>query len=138
LDKVKIPQITCKIEAYAAVNPSEDPEKVQQAISNVLQDMNFKYESGSIKGISNDLQSLSKIYETIKSRRSRTYRRQMRYNLQEDTTWFYLNKQAAFVNVIALCEEAEESPLGPIKILLHSKDIDKVMEWLVPDLSESN
>ena len=135
---MKIPQIACKIEAYAAVNPSEDPEKVQQAISNVLQDMNFKYESGSIKGISNDLQSLSKIYETIKSRKSRTYRRQMRYNLQGDTTWFYLNKQAAFVNVIALCEEAEESPLGPIKILLHSKNIDKVMEWLVPDLTESN
>ena len=133
---MKIPQIACKIEAYAAVNPSEDPEKVQQAISNVLQDMNFKYESGSIKGISNDLQSLSKIYETIKSRKSKTYRRQMRYNLQGDTTWFYLNKQAAFVNVIALCEEAEESPLGPIKILLHSKDIDKVMEWLVPGPAE--
>ncbi|MGI0041264.1 MAG: RNA-binding domain-containing protein [Nitrosopumilaceae archaeon] len=135
---MKIPQIACKIEAYAAVNPSEDPEKVQQAISNVLQDMNFKYESGSIKGVSNDLQSLSKIYETIKSRKSRTYRRQMRYNLQGDTTWFYLNKQAAFVNVIALCEEAEESPLGPIKILLHSKNIDKVMEWLVPAPTEKS
>ena len=135
---MKTPQITCKIEAYAAVNPSEDPEKVQHAISNILQDMNFKYENGSIKGISNDLQSLYKIYETIKSRKSRTYRRQMRYNLQGDTTWFYLNKQAASVNVIALCEEAEESPLGPIKILLHSKNIDKVMEWLVPDLTEQS
>ena len=134
---MKTPQIACKIEAYAAVNPSEDPEKVQQAISNILQDMNFKYENGSIKGISSDLQSLCKIFENIKSRKStRTYRRQMRYNLEGDTTWFYLNKQAASVNVIALCEEAEESPLGPIKILLHSKNIDKVMEWLVPDLSE--
>ena len=137
---MKIPQIACKIEAYAAVNPSEDPEKVQHAISNVLEDMNFKYESGSIKGISNDLQSLYKIYETIKSRKStKTYRRQMRYNLQGDTTWFYLNKQAAFVNVIALCEEAEESPLGPIKILLHSKNIDEIMEWLVPGpIEQSN
>ena len=137
---MKIPQITCKIEAYAAVNPSEDPEKVQHAISNVLEDMNFKYESGSIKGISNDLQSLYKIYETIKFRKStKTYRRQMRYNLQGDTTWFYLNKQAAFVNVIALCEEAEESPLGPIKILLHSKNIDEIMEWLVPGpIEQSN
>ena len=135
---MKTPQIVCKIEAYAAVNPSEDPEKVQQAISNILQDMNFKYENGSIKGISNDLQSLSKIFKTIKSRKSRTYRRQMRYNLEGDTTWFYLNKQAASVNVIALCEEAEESPLGPIKILLHSKNIDKVMEWLVPDLTEQS
>ncbi len=136
---MKIPQITCKIEAYAAVNPSEDPEKVQQAISNVLQDMNFKYENGSIKGTSNDLQSLTKIYDTIKSRKStKTYRRQMRYNLQGDTTWFYLNKQAAFVNVIALCEESDESPLGPIKILLHSKNIDKVMEWIVPDFTEQS
>ena len=133
---MKIPQIACKIEAYAAVNPSEDPEKVQQAISNVLENMNYKYEGGSIKGISNDLQSLSKIYDTIKSRRSKTYRRQMRYNLKDDTTWFYLNKQAAFVNVIALCEEAEESPLGPIKILIHSKNIDDVMQWLVPEFIE--
>ena len=131
---MKIPQIACKIEAYAAVNPSEDPDKVKQAISNVLQDMNFKYEHGSIKASSTDLRSLSRIYELIRSRKSaRTYRRQMRYNLQGDTTWFYLNKQAGFVNVIALCEEAEESPLGPIKILLHSKNIDRVMEWLVPE-----
>jgi len=69
---VKTPQIACKIEAYAAVNPSEDPEKVQQAISNILQDMNFKYENGSIKGISSDLQSLCKIFENIKSQ-SRYY-----------------------------------------------------------------
>lgn len=134
---MKVPQITCKIEAYAAVNPSEDPEKVRQAISHVLLDMNYKYENGSIKASSNDLQSLSKIYDTIKSRKStKTYRRQMRYNLQEDTTWFYLNKQAAFVDMIALCEEAEESPLGPIKILLHSQNIERIMEWLVPEFIE--
>ena len=134
---MKVPQITCKIEAYAAVNPSEDPEKVRQAISHVLLDMNYKYENGSIKASSNDLQSLSKIYDTIKSRKStKTYRRQMRYNLQEDTTWFYLNKQAAFVDMITLCEEAEESPLGPIKILLHSQNIERIMEWLVPEFIE--
>ncbi len=134
---MKVPQITCKIEAYAAVNPSEDPEKVRQAISHILLDMNYKYENGSIKASSNDLQSLSKIYDTIKSRKStKIYRRQMRYNLQEDTTWFYLNKQAAFVDMIALCEEAEESPLGPIKILLHSQNIERIMEWLVPEFIE--
>ncbi len=134
---MKVPQITCKIEAYAAVNPSEDPEKVRQAISHVLLDMNYKYENGSIKASSNDLQSLSKIYDTIKSRKStKTYRRQMRYNLQEDTTWFYLNKQAAFVDMIALCEEAEESPLGPINILLHSQNIERKMEWLMPEFIE--
>ena len=133
---MRVPNVVCKIEAYAAVNPSEDPDKVRQAVDNILQNVDFKYEDGSIKALSKDLQSLSKIYEVIRSRKARTYRRQMRFNLHGDTTWFYLNKQAAFVNVIALCEQAEESPLGPIKILLHSKNIDQVMDWLVPEMIE--
>ncbi|MGI0082645.1 MAG: RNA-binding domain-containing protein [Nitrosopumilaceae archaeon] len=134
---MKIPEIACKIEAYCAVNPSEDSDKVRQAVSNVLSDMDYKYEDGSIKASSRNPQCLSKIYEVIRSRKAtRTYRRQMRYNLNGDTTWFYLNKQAAFVNVIAICEQANESPLGPIKIILHSKNIERIMEWLVPELIE--
>lgn len=130
---MRVPEIACKIEAYAAVNPSEDPDKVRQAVSNILPEMDYKYENGSIKAISKDLNCLSKIYDTIRSRKViKTYRRQMRFNLHDDTTWFYLNKQAAFVNVVAICEEAEESPLGPIKILLHSKSVEKVMDWLAP------
>ena len=131
---MKIPQIACKIEAYGAVNTSEDPDKVQQAVSNILVDMNFKYEDGSIKGISNNVECLSKIYDTIRSRGvTRTYRRQMRFHHHGDTTWFYLNKQAAFVNVIALCDEAEESPLGPIKVILHSKNLERIIDWLAPE-----
>lgn len=134
---MKIPEIVCKIEAYAAVNPSEDPDKVRQAITNVLQEMNFKYEHESIKGVSSSLYSLSKIYEVIRSRNTSTYKRRLRYNLHDDTTWFYLNKQAAFVNVIALCEEAEESALGPIKILMHSKKIEQIIDWLIPNSKEN-
>jgi predicted RNA binding protein with dsRBD fold (UPF0201 family) len=134
---VKIPDVVCKIEAYAAVKPSEDPEKVRVAVSHVLLDANYKYENGSIKAASKDLQSLAKIYDTIRSRKvAKTYRRQMRYNTHDDTTWFYLNKQAAYVDVIALCEEAEESPLGPIKIILHSEEIQRVIDWLVPEFTE--
>jgi len=134
---VKIPDVVCKIEAYAAVKPSEDPEKVRLAVSHVLLDSNYKYEDGSIKATSKDLQSLAKIYDTIRSRRvTRTYRRQMRYHAHGDTTWFYLNKQAAFADVIAICDEAEESPLGPIKIILHSTEIQKVIDWLVPEFTE--
>lgn len=134
---MKVPQIACKIEAYGAVNPSEDPDKVQQAISKALINMDFKYEDGSIKGISNNLGCLSKIYDTVRSRYvTGTYRRQMRFHLKGDTTWFYLNKQAAFVNVIALCDEAEESPLGPIKVILHSKNLERIIDWLAPEFVE--
>jgi len=134
---VRLPDVTCKIEAYAAVNPSEDPEKVRLAVSHVLLDASYKYEDGSIKATSKDLQSLAKIYDTIRSRRViRAYRRQMRFHTHDTTTWFYLNKQAAFVDVIAICEEAEESPMGPIKIIMHSEEIQKVIDWLVPESIE--
>ena len=131
---MKIPEVACKIEAYAAVNPSEDPDKVRHAVSNVVLNADYEFREGSIKATSRDLHSLSKIQETVRSRKAnRVYRRQMRYNTKEDTTWFYLNKQAAYVDVVAICDEAEESPMGPIKVILHSKNLEKVVDWLAPE-----
>jgi len=131
---VKIPEVACKIEAYAAVNPSEDPDKVRHAVSNVVLNADYEFREGSIKATSRDLHSLSKIQETVRSRKAnRVYGRQMRYNTKEDTTWFYLNKQAAYVDVVAICDEAEESPMGPIKVILHSKNLEKVVGWLAPE-----
>jgi len=132
---LRIPKVACKIEVYAAVNPSEDPEKVRHAVSNVIHTSDFQYKEGSIKATSNDIESLSKIQEMIKKyQTNRVYRRQMRFNTKEDTTWFYLNKQAAFVDVIAICEEAEESAMGPIKVIIHSEDLDKIKDWLAPEI----
>jgi predicted RNA binding protein with dsRBD fold (UPF0201 family) len=134
---LRTPKVACKIEVYAAVNPSEDPDKVKLAVSKVIQSTDYQYKEGSIKATSNELDSLSKIQETIKKHRtSRVYRRQIRYNTKGDTTWFYLNKQAAFVDVIAVCDEAEESAMGPIKVILHSKDLDKIVDWLAPELKD--
>ena len=131
---MKVPEIACKIEAYAAVNPSEDPDKVRHAVSNVILSADFQYKDGSIKATSRDLHSLAKIQEIIHSRRvSKVYRRQMRYHTSEESTWFYLNKQAAYVDVVAICDEAEESPMGPIKVILHSKNLEKVVDWLAPE-----
>ena len=53
--------------------------------------------------------------------------------MTDDSTWFYLNKQAAFASVITLCDEVDESSLGPIKVVLHSTNIENVIEWLVSD-----
>ena len=134
---MKTPNVPCKIEVYAAVNPSEDPDKVRLAVSHVILESDYQYKDASIKATSNDLQSLAKIQETIKKHRTnRVYRRQMRFNTKGDTTWFYLNKQAAYVDVLAVCEEAEESAMGPIKVILHTKDLEKVVDWLAPEILE--
>ncbi len=129
---MKTPDVSCTIDAYCSINPSEDPKKVEQAITNVLVDVNIKINKETLRATSTSLESLEKIYEAIHSHQSKNaYRRQLKQNLRDDSSWFYLNKQAAFVNTIALCSESEESPLGPIKIVLSSKNIDMIIEWLV-------
>ena len=126
--------VDCKISAYCMINTSEDVNKIQTAISNVLIDMNGRISGNSFIANSNNYESLTKIYETIRGKNSQnTYRRNLRSNIDKNSTWFYLNKQAAFVDVIAICNEADESPLGPIKIVLHSKNIEDVIEWLVSE-----
>ena len=126
--------VNCKVSAFCTINASEDVNKVRTAISNALTDMDEKITGDSLVANSNNYESLTKIYETMRSRRSKSaYRRHLMRNMAKDSTWFYLNKQAAFANVIALCDEADESPLGPIKVVLHSKNIEDVIDWLVSD-----
>ena len=128
---MKIPNINCKIEIICPVNLSEDPEKVKLAISNIFPFSDIKNENFSIKAQSNELRSLEKIYKTITSTQShKSYTRNLENNLQDDETWFFLNKQAAFVEKIAICDEAEESPLGPIKVKLTSSNIDGIIDWI--------
>jgi predicted RNA binding protein with dsRBD fold (UPF0201 family) len=130
--KMNIPSVKCKIEIFCSVNPSEDPNKVKSAILNIFPNCEVTIEKFSIKGDSNDLHSLEKIHDTIQSMQSqRIYQRRLEKNLENDSTWFYLNKQAAFAEKIAICEEPEESPLGPIKIILTSPKIDSIIDWLV-------
>ena len=126
--------VDCKVSAFCTINASEDINKVRTAISNALTDMDEKITGDTLVANSNNYESLTKIYETMRSRRSKSvYRRHLMRNMAKDSTWFYLNKQAAFTNVVALCDEADESPLGPIKVVLHSKNIEDVIDWLVSD-----
>jgi hypothetical protein len=131
---MKIPDFNCKIIAYCTINSSEDPTKVEKAISNIFPDIEIQINNNSLKATSQSLEILSNIFEVIHSRKLQyIYRRFLQKNLRDDSTWFYLNKQAAFSNMISLCNEADESPLGPIKIVLTSDHIEQIIEWLVSE-----
>ena len=126
--------VDCKISVHCTINESEDVNKVKTAVSNILTDMDETINDSSFVANSNNYESLTKIYETIRTRKIKSaYRRHLMRNMTEDSTWFYLNKQAAFANVIALCDEEDQSPLGPIEVVLHSKNIEDVIDWLVSD-----
>ena len=129
---MRIPNINCKIEMFSNVNPSEDEEKIRISILNIFPYSKFTSKKPSIKAESTDISSLEKIYETIHSKQSqKAYKRNLENNLDSNSTWFYLNKQAAFVNKIVICDELDESPLGPIRVVLTSRQIDRLIEWLI-------
>ena len=129
---MRSPNISCKIEILSSINSSEDPKKIETAILNVFPDAKIKTDNFSIISNSKDLHLLEKIYDVIHSNQlQKIYQRQLEKNLENDSAWFYLNKQAAFVGTVALCEEAEESPLGPIKVILTSSNIDRIIDWLI-------
>jgi len=129
---MRSPNISCKIEIFSSINSSEDPKKIETSILNIFPNAKIKTDNSSIISNSKDLYLLEKIYDVIHSNQSqKIYQRQLEKNLENDSTWFYLNKQAAFVGSVALCEEAEESPLGPIKVILTSSNIDGIIDWLI-------
>ncbi|ABK78474.1 uncharacterized protein conserved in archaea [Cenarchaeum symbiosum A] len=123
---------------HCEVLNSEDPDKVRDALLNVLPDGEVRMGARSA-GITGDLLSLERIRETISSRGSRgVYMRNMKHHIDGTSTWFYLNKQAAHAGTVALCADAEESPLGPIRVTLRSDHIEEVMEWLVGGRNQKN
>ena len=110
----------CKISAYCAINPSEDIDKIRTAVSNVLIDMNERIAGNSVIANSNNYESLSKIYEIVRAKNiTKAYRRNLRQNIVDDSTWFYLNKQAAFADVINLILTHFSARYKDEKILLN-------------------
>jgi len=128
------PNLSCKIEVFCTINPSESIEKVEQTISNIFPYSVIKNNEYTINAISKELRSFEKIYHFIHNNKlQKNFLRSLEDNLKNDTTWFYLNKQAAFVEQIAICEEFDESPLGPIKVTITSSNIDRIIDWIVFD-----
>ena len=117
------------IQIFCKINPSEDPEKVKLALNNIFPDLPLEITDTDITGKSNNIQILSQISKSIHENNiKKTYQRILKNNSTSDSSWFYLNKQAAFVNTVALCNEANESSLGPIKVILRSNDIEQVID----------
>jgi hypothetical protein len=131
---MNIPSLSCKIEMFCTVNPSESIEKIEKAISNIFPYSIINNSNLTIHAQSKELRSFEKIYQFIHNNKlQKNYLRSLEDHLQDDTTWFYLNKQAAFVEQIAICEESNESPLGPIKVTITSSNIDAIIDWLIFD-----
>ena len=125
--------IKCRVRATCDLLASEDPRRVRRALESVLEGTDAECTESVATAASASCASLLKIRQTIQSRASgRAWRRRLRLNRDSNSTWVYLNKQAAAIGVIALCAEADESPLGPITVSVRSAEIGEVIDWLAP------
>lgn len=141
------PPVDCSVTAECEVRPSEDAGAVSAALSAVIPGASVRAaggggapEDGRAEASASGTGCLSRIAETVRSRSSNAaYLRCMLRNMEcaegggdAGSTWFYLNKQAAAAGRVALCAEADESPLGPIRVTIRSPSIGAVIDWLAP------
>ena len=128
----KAPDVSLDIRAECNVYPSEDSDKVIKAVKNILNNCTATLTDSKILAVSKNPESLSKLYEHARSRAILgVFRRVLEDNAIANSTWFYLNKQAAYAGIVSICEEESESPLGPIKITITSNQLQLIINWLV-------
>ena len=129
----KPPQCTFfRLDIQTRVHRTESAVKLEDALRNIVRLVTTKVDRQNLlMGTSNQIESLSIIYEQVRARRSiSVLRRMLLCNLEDDSTSFLLNKQAAAAGVVALIDRESESPLGGIRIHLQCQPIQQVIEWL--------
>ncbi len=128
------------IHVECIVNPSEDISKVIKAVRNVIDaEVNSDALSSKIIVDTHGLSALEVIKMQIHARQvMNTFKRIMLSNMSKDckSTWLYLNKQAAYAGIASICENEDDSPLGPITITItDQKGAIPIIEWLTADHS---
>jgi len=114
------------------INQSEEINKVKQAITNLI-NVELKHENGKITGSSKNYKDLLIIYENLRVKQNiAVARRILRKNIIKDSTHILYNKQAAYVKSLVICENSNESSLGPITITITSDNILNFIDWIAP------
>jgi predicted RNA binding protein with dsRBD fold (UPF0201 family) len=117
-------------------NPTENQEKIHKALGTILpgeiktkkygKEIYFFKESKNYK-------DLERFYELVRQQRILDVaRKTLRKGIVGNSTIFFINKQVAFVGKLNFCDEEGESPLGPIRIEIQYKDIERLIDWLTP------
>ena len=120
------------ISLSANINPSEDMEKVREALSNIIP-MNYSFDGRMLKARTQDLEALTNVYEKIRAKRSLgVLRRLLLRGMGDDSSTILLNRQAAYVGSVVFCETEMEGPLGPLTLVVKADKIMNFIDWIAP------
>lgn len=123
-----------EVEVEAHVYPTEDIEKVKEAMLNLVSPLEFHaFDKGEyilLLGKTKDKKALQRLYELFRGQQILDTARVM---LEEghfgEEIIIKVHKQVAYVGKVNF---NEESPLGPITIIIRTKEPQRLMKWLAP------
>ena len=128
-----------EIRVETPLNNTESFEKIEKAIITLFFDAKCEVEEGGIKRrVIAELEgkkNLSILYNSFRNQKILDVARKMIFKgLVGDTFIIYFNKQAAYVGKIHFSLVDEEIRiLGPIKVIVKSNDIEKLINYLAPE-----
>jgi len=122
------------VEVEACVYPTEDVERVKKAITNLIPDIEFETREGKdctvLVGRTDSMKALSRLYELFRGQAILdTARSFLEEGYFGGEIIIRLNKQAAYAGLVNF---NEESPLGPITVVIRTEDPKGLMKWLAP------
>ncbi|GAB6102979.1 RNA-binding domain-containing protein [Thermococcus atlanticus] len=123
-----------EVEVEAYVYPTEDIEKVKRAMLNLIPDLEFEaFDRGEymlLRGRTADKKALHRLYELFRGQAILdTARAFLEEGYFGEEIIIRVHKQAAYAGKVNF---NEESPLGPITIIIKTKDPKRLMRWLAP------
>ena len=121
----------------AQINPTEEPQKVKQAVENVFGPVDFKLKPKTwgqlLTAQTTGTEGLTKLSNLIKRAQIiAASRKVLRSSATDDSITFYLNKQVAYAGHISFSQQTAESPLGPIKVEIKCDNPRKLIDWIAP------
>ena len=113
----------------ARLQPTEDPDKVAQAIRNMFGEIELETEQGVVSTRLEGVEALSGLRGRIAQDRIRdTVKKMFTRWTEEDVLSFGLNRQAAFAGHFSLNLKGED-PMGPIQVRMEG-DVQGVISFL--------
>lgn len=119
-----MPLVTMRVNCF----PTEDPEKVKQAVLNLFPESEFEECEGGFFAKASSLESFKEVLGNLRildTARSVLYR-----GREGNRTSFSLNKQVAFIGKVSFAEE--RMPLGRIDVVIEDDELEVVIDEIAP------
>jgi len=129
------------LQVRSDLRPTEDLERVLKSIRNLFDIEHYDVvENSPYKEVvceSRKIESLIRFHQILRQERILdTARRIMLSSKMNDKITIKLHKQSAYAGHVSFVTYDSESPLGPIKVIIISDNLERIIDWLAPKTSK--